>query len=68
VILDMWAFLLGLFVAVISFIFAVYFIFPRVMMTRFVALSPMMVLEGHVCCGLRMCGFSVWRGGSMPVC
>ena len=68
VILVVWAFLLGLFVAFGSFIFAVYFLFPRVMVPRLVALSPMMVLGGHGCCGLRVCGFRVCRCGSMPLC
>ena len=68
VILDVLAFHLGLLVAVVSFRFAVHFFFPRVMLSRFLAPSHMLVLRGRGCCSLRVCGFSVWHCGSMHEC
>ena len=56
---DLWPFLLGLFVVVASMGFAVCFLFLRVMVSSFVALSPMVMLRGHGRCDMRVCGFGV---------
>jgi hypothetical protein len=50
VVSEVWAVLLVLFVVVVSLRFAVDFLFPRVMLSRFVALSPTMVLRGRGRC------------------
>jgi len=55
----MWVFPLGLFVVVISLGCVVFLLFPRVMPFLFIARSPMMVLGGHGCCGMRVCGCRV---------
>jgi hypothetical protein len=54
VILVIWAFLLGLFTAVGFFIFALYFLFPRVMFSRFVALSSTVVSGRRGRCEMRV--------------
>ncbi len=56
---DMWDVLLVFLIAVVSLGFVVYFLFPRVMVSRFVALSPMVMLTRRGRCGMRVCGFSV---------
>ena len=48
-----------LFVSVMSLGFAVNFLFPRVMLSPFVALSPMVVLRGRGRCGMRVSDLSV---------
>jgi hypothetical protein len=56
---DVWIDILVPFIAVVSLGFAVYFLFPRVMVSRFVALSPMVMLTRRGRCDMRVCGFSV---------
>ena len=56
---DAWPVLLVLFVAGISLGFAVSFLFPRVMLSRFVALSPMGVLRGRGRSDMRVSSFNV---------
>jgi hypothetical protein len=59
---DIWAFLLGLFVVVVSFAFVEYFLFLRVALCLFVTCSFVMGLGEHgrrgMCvygCGVRCC-------------
>ena len=56
---EVWAVLLVFFVAVVYLGFDVDFLFLRVMLSRFVALSPMVVLGGRGRCGMWISSFSV---------
>jgi hypothetical protein len=64
---DMWAFLLGLFVVVVSFAFVEFFLFPRVASSLFVTRSFVMGLEEHGRRGMRVYGCGVYCRVSVPV-
>ena len=64
---EVLAVVLFLFKAVSSLGFDVGFLFLRVMLSRFVALFPL-VLKGRGRCGVWVSGMYVWRCGSLYVC
>ena len=56
---EVWAVLLVLFIAVVSLGFDVYFLFPRVLLSRLVTLSLTAVVRGRGRCGMWVSGFVV---------
>jgi hypothetical protein len=64
---EVWAVILVIFEAVSSLGFDMGRLFPRVMLSRFVAFFPL-VLRRRWRCGMWVSSMHIWRCGSLYVC